>query len=183
MKEHDKARFSANISWFNQFFDGINQLYEVIFELLPKEFSPSGFALSSGNYYFPRLKIAPYIPPYYAFMVASKKWAMQAVAVIDEHLFVEKGPFMLEPSLVIVVHNQADKYGWINQFALKVIKNEKVELNEIIDGVVWGKIKAKIPADFFTFQVQYDKFTERDLKPPVQQYIINPVVVNLKRGI
>jgi hypothetical protein len=182
MKEQDKGRFRANISWFNQFFDEINQLYKVIFDLLPEEFISKDYTLSSGNYYFPRFKIAPSIPTYYALMLEGRKFALQAVAVIDTTLFTHNGPFIIEPSLIILIHTQGEKYGWLSEFALKVIKNQEVEFTETVDGVFWGKIKAKFPAQFFAFQVQYDYFTDSNLHIPVKKYIIDPIVENMERG-
>jgi hypothetical protein len=182
MKERDKARISASITWFNQFFDGIRQLYEVIVDLLPAEFFSGDFTLSTGNYYFPRYKATPSIPPYYALMLEGRKCALQVVSVIDTNLIGSSGPFILEPSMIVVVHSQVDKYGWLSEFGLMVIKNQNVELSKTVDGIFWGKIKTKFQADFFAFQTQYDKFTDSNLKAPVQHYIIHPIIESLDKG-
>jgi hypothetical protein len=45
---------------------------------------------------------------------------------------------------------------------------------------VWGKFTTKFPADFFAFQVQYDKFSDnKNPKEAVRQYIIDPIFNNL----
>jgi hypothetical protein len=180
MKERDKTRFHDNLTWFNQFFDGLRQIYEHIVDLLPTEFFHEDFALNSGNFHFPKYKAAPSMPPYYALMLEGRMYALQVVSVIDVNLFAPSGPFDKEPSMITVIHTQPEKYGWINDFALNVIKNQNVELTTKEHGVVWGKITAKFPADFFAFQVQYDKFS--DVKNPqeaVQQNIIDPIIKNL----
>jgi hypothetical protein len=182
MKEHDRARISASINWFNQFFDGIRQIYELIVDLLPAEFFIDDFTVSTGNYYFPRYKTAPSIPPYYALMLEGRKCALQVVSILDTNLFGEGVPFIMEPSIIVVAHTQTDKFGWVGEFALMVIENRKVELSKTVDGISWGKINAKFQADFFAFQAQYDKFTDYNLQAPVQQYIIHPIIEILDKG-
>jgi hypothetical protein len=180
MRERDKARFHDNITWFNQFFDGIREIFENIVDQLPVEFFQEDFALTSSNFYFPRHKAAPSMPPYYALMLEGRMVALQVVAVIDANLFTPGGPFIVEPSLITVIHDQTDKYGWINDFALNVIRNQNVELTSKEHGSVWGKFTTKFPADFFAFQVQYDKFSDnKNPKEAVRQYIIDPIFNNL----
>ena len=98
MKDRDKTRFHDNITWFNQFFDGMRQIYEYTVDQLPPEFFQEGFTLNSGNFYFPRFKAAPSLPPYYALLLEGKTHALQVVSVIDAYLFSHNGPFILEPS-------------------------------------------------------------------------------------
>ena len=180
MKERDKARFQANITWFNQFFDGMRQIYEHVVALLPAEFFHEDFVLNSGNYYFPRYKAAPSMPPYYALMLEGRIYALQLVSVIDANLFGTGGPFTKEPSIITVIHTQTEKYGWIKHFALNVIENQNVEITIRERGIVWGKIAGRFPADFLAFQVQYDKFS--DVKNPqeaVKRNIVDPIIENL----
>ncbi len=127
MNDREKLRFRANISWFNQFFDGLRQIYEHIAELLPAEFFSERYSPCMENYYFPDFKAVPSIPPYYALMLEGKKCALQVVSVIDEALFAQGGPFSAEPSMVVMVHSQADKYSRLDEFALQMIKNQNVE--------------------------------------------------------
>jgi hypothetical protein len=180
MKDRAKDRFHDNITWFNLFFDGIRQIYEYIVSLMPAEFFHEGFALNRGNFYFPSHRVAPLIPSYYALMLEGRMHALQVVSVIDASLFAHAGPFIIEPSLITVVHTQAEKYGWLNDFALNVIKKQNVVLTTKEGEVVWGRISAKFPANFFAFQVQYDKFSEnRNPQEAVGKYIVDPIVTNL----
>ena len=180
MKDRDKARFHDNITWFNQFFDGMRQIYDYVVDQLPAEFFHEDFCLNAGNYYFPRFKAAPSLPPYYALLLEGKTHALQVVAVIDAYLFSHNGPFILEPSLITVIHTQPKKFGWINDYALNVIKNQNVMLTFKERGVVGGKINAKLPADFIAFQVQYEKFSD-DTHPQnaVRKYIVDPIIACL----
>jgi hypothetical protein len=181
MRDRDKSRFHDNITWFNQFFDGIRQIYEHIVDLLPAEFFHEDFVFNSSSFYFPRHKAAPSMPPYYALMLEGRMYALQVVSVIDANLFAQSGPFIIEPSMITIIHNQTDKFGWINDFALNVIKNQNVELTSKVHGTMRGKIKAKFPADFFAFQVQYDKFSEnKNPREAVRQYLVDPIIENLK---
>jgi hypothetical protein len=183
MKERDKNRFRDNINWFNQFFDGIRQIFELTVNLLPIEFIQEGFSLNRGNFFFPRYKIAPSMPPYYGLMLEGRQCALQLVAVVDDALFAPGGPFMVEPSLIVVLHTQAAKYGWLSEYALRVIKNQHLVQADNVAGTLWGKIEARYPADFFAFQVQYDKFSDnRSLQAVVSQYIVDPLLKNLERG-
>jgi hypothetical protein len=183
MKDRDKNRFRENISWFNQFFDGMRQIYELTVNLLPVEFFQEGFSLKRGNFFFPRYKIAPSMPPYYAMMVEGRQFALQLVAVVDDALFAAGGPFIVEPSLVVMLHTQIAKFGWLSDYALRVIKNQQLTQSDKVGNSIKGKIEASYPADFFAFQVQYDKFSDnRSLQSMVSQYIVEPILQNLERG-
>lgn len=183
MRDREKIRFQANITWFNQFFNGLRQIYEHISELLPVEFFSEHYSPCMENYYFPDFKAVPRIPPYYALMLEGKKCALQVVSVIDETLFTQGGPFFIEPSMVVMVHSQADRYARLDEFALQMIKNQNVEGIKKAGNIVRGKINAKFPAEFFAFQVQYDQFTD-DKKPEIAigTFIIDPITASLKQG-
>lgn len=183
MKDRDKLRFRANITWFNQFFEGLRQIYQYVAELLPSEFFPENRSLNIENYYYPGFKATPCIPSYYALMLEGKKCALQVVSVIDATLFAQNGLFFIEPSMVIVVVSESDKYSRLDEFALRVIKNQNIEQTQKTGNIVRGKITAKLPTDFFTFQVEYDRFTD-DKKPEVAigRYIIDPIATNLAMG-
>jgi hypothetical protein len=183
MKDRDKVRFHDNITWFNQFFDGIRQIYELTVDLVPTEYFHEDFTLSSDNFYFPRYKAAPSLPPYYALILEGKKVSFQILSVLEASLIAQSGSFIVEPSMIIVIHSQVDKFAWINEFALKVIKSQDVELTKMMDDVIWGKINGKFPADFFAFQVRYDKFSDdKNPQASVSKYIVDPIIENLERG-
>ena len=86
MKEQDRARFTANIRWLNQFFDGVRTIYEMVENQLPTEFFPAIATLTSDNFYFFRQKVVPSIPPYYALYRQGFKHALQILTIIDQNL-------------------------------------------------------------------------------------------------
>jgi hypothetical protein len=116
-------------------------------------------------------------------MMEGKKCALQVVSVIDASLFAQSGRFLIEPSMIIVVVSQADKYARVDEFALHVIKNQNIGQVKKTGNIVRGKITAKFPADFFAFQVQYDRFSD-DKKPEIAigSNIIDPIYINLAQG-
>lgn len=176
MNDQDQSRFVANAKWFNQFFDGIRQLYEIVVETLPTEFFPEDFKLASGNFYFPRQNYSPSIPPYYVLMVGGKELALQVLAVFDPNVFAKQGLFAVEPSLVVVMHSRSDRYGHITDYALRVIGARGIEISQQADGKVRGKINAKRPAEFLSFQVSFDKFSaDQNPHNAVREHIVGPV--------
>jgi hypothetical protein len=183
MKNRDKTRFEASMSWFNQFFDGLRQIYEHVPELLPADFFPEGFSLNIENYYFPRHKAAPFIPPYYALILGGREVAVQVVSVVDAGLFARRSPFSVEPSMIVVVHTQPEKYAWVEEFSMKVIKNQNIEIIDNYEGILWGRVTGIYPADFFAFQVKYDRLSDTlDPQAAIKRYIIQPITANLERG-
>lgn len=183
MDEQEQSRFVANVKWFNQFFGGIRQLYGIVVETLPPGFLPEGFALSSSNFYFPRQNWAPTIPPYYALMVGGKQFALQILAVFDPDLFGKPGLFAMEPSFVTVLHSQPDEASSIDDYALRVIGNRGIESVQQPDGKFRGKIKVELPADFFSFQVSFGRFSaDRDPHDAVREYIVKPISECLEKG-
>lgn len=183
MKEQDRARFRANIQWFNQFFEGVRALYEMIVNQLPSEYFPSAATITSDNYYFPRQKIVPSIPPYYALLVEGSKHSLQILTIVDAGLIARNGYFAHEPSIISVVHTQANKNSWLDEFALNVVRNQKVELVRKSDEIIWGRITSKYPADFFAFQVALDKFSETaDPLDAVSKNVVKPIIENLGKG-
>lgn len=183
MKERSKLRFRANITWFNQFFGGLRQIYQHIAEMLPAEYFPENYSLNLENYYYPGFKAAPSIPAYYALMLEGKKCALQVVSVIDASLITPRGYFLVEPSMIVIVISESDKYARVDEFALQVIKAQNIEQVKKIGSIVRGKIMANFLADFFAFQVQYDCFSD-DRKPEIAigNYVIDPIRTNLMQG-
>ncbi len=180
MNHEDQTRFTANVEWFNGFFADIRQLYGLVVEMMPTDFFPAGFALAAGNFYFPKQHFAPTIPPYYVLMVRGERVALQIVAVLDPSLFVRSDPFVAEPSIVVVLHSESDRYGFIEDYALRVIGNRGIDIERHDGGRFWGKINAKLPANFFSFQVPLDRFSaERDPREAVREHIVDPITEEL----
>jgi hypothetical protein len=183
MKEQDRARFTANIQWFNQFFDGIRNIYAIVTDLLPIEYFPSASSIHSGNFYFQQLKVSPSIPAYYAFLLDGPKWGLQLLTIIDASLIARNGFFIHEPSIIAVIHTQPDNNSWLDEIALNVVRNRKLELIRKVDGITWGRIKSRFPADFFAFQVSLDKFSDTgEPRDAVQRYLATPIIENLRKG-
>lgn len=183
MKEQDRGRFRAYFHWFNQFLDGIRDIYEMVVNQLPPEFFSSADGFTSDNYYFPRQKVAPSIPPYYALSLEGFKCALQIVTIIDSSLIARNGFFLHEPSIIIVLHTQAYKYSWVDEFALNVARNRNVRSIRKVNGIIWGQIKSEYPADFFAFQRSLDKFSNTDNpQEAVRLQIVNPIIENLRKG-
>jgi hypothetical protein len=183
MKDRDRKRFQSSITWFNQFFDGMKQIFELVTTLLPVGFLPDDFSTTIDNFYYPAFKATPSIPPYYALILPGSMAALQLVAVIDENIFPPHGSFNIEPSLVAVLHNRPDKYAWVDEFALRVINSNNLEGLKKYRETVYGKLAGRYPADFFAFQVQYDLFSDiRNPPEAVTKYIINPIATGLYKG-
>lgn len=178
MNDQDQEKLVANITWFNQFFGGIRQLYEIVVEMLSStEFFPDDFALKNTNFYFPRQNWVPTIPSHYVLMVGGRRFALQLVAVFDIGLFGKPGLFDAEPSLVAVLHSQPSRYAYATDYALSVIGNRRIEIVDQTSGKFRGKITAKPPADFFSFQVPFDKFSpDKDPHDTVRQYLTDPII-------
>lgn len=173
----------ANVEWFNQFFYTIRQLYGIVVEmLLPTGFFPEGFTLKSTNFYFPRQNWAPTLPPYYVLMCGGEEFALQILAVFDPDLFSAQDHFDKEPSFVVVLHSQPSRYAYMDDYALRVIGNKGIENPQQADGEFEGSLNSKPPADFFSFQVPFDKFsTDENSREAVREYIVDPISEHLER--
>lgn len=176
MNKEEQSRLTANVQWFNQFFAQIRQLYKSIVEGLPNEFFPEGFRLAARNFYFIKQNQTPSIPPYYVLGVEGKQFALQVMTVLEPDLFDRSGHFAVEPSIVVVLHSQAGKYLWIDDYVLRVIRNEGIQITHQADGKLWGKMNSNPPADFFSFQVSFDKFSaDKDSRDAVREHIVDPI--------
>lgn len=183
MNDQDRARFEENMKWFNQFFGDIKQLFEYIAESLPVEFMPNDFTLSSSNFYYPRQNYGPSIPPYYVLMLGGKHYALQVMAIFDHELISGQSPFVSEPSIIVVLHSLAKKSGWIRDYAENVIRNRRIEITEDRGGKLEGYIQVKAPAQFFAFQVSFDRFSGEENAPEaILEHIIDPLVDYLDYG-
>lgn len=173
MNKEEQSRLTANVQWFNQFFAQIRQLYKNIVEGLPNE---EGFRLAAKNFYFTKQNQTPSIPPYYALGVEGKQFALQVLTVLEPTLFDRSGHFAVEPSIVVVLHSQAGRYLYFNDHVKRVIRNEGIQITRQADGKLWGKMNSNPPADFFSFQVSFDKFSaDKDSRDAVREHIVDPI--------
>ena len=177
MNKKDELRFLKNINWFHQFFDGLKQLFQMTVETIPTEYFPDDFLLSNRNFYYPRQNSVPTMPDYYVLMVNMKHYALQILAVFNPDLFPRQSIFAAEPSIVVVMHSRVNRFAYVNDYALSVIKNHGVTINSAENGKLAGMINNKISANFFAFQVPLDKFSiEQDTQHVIQEYIVDPII-------
>ena len=183
MKEKDRKRFQSSSQWFNQFFDGLSQIYHLVESQIPAELLSEGFSIGAENFYFPSLKTTPAIPPYYALLLPGRQAAIQLLSIIDPELISHGRMFSSEPSMVVLAHSMPEKYAWVDEFALKVLKVQEVEQVHKDGDVVWGKLAGRYPSGFFAFQVQYDCFSEVPNPPAaVDRWIVSPLTACLSKG-
>lgn len=176
MNDQDQSRLVANVKWFNDFFNGIRQLYEIVLETLSQDFFAENSTLTSGNFYFPSQKYAPTIPPYYVLMLGGEQVALQILTILDPELFGTPSLFAKAPSIVVVLHTQPSKYGYITDYALRLLGNRGIEVTRKAEGKFWGRINTKLPADFFAFQVSFDKFSaDKNPNDAVREHIVDPI--------
>jgi hypothetical protein len=106
---------------------------------------------------------------------------LPVLAIFNPEQFGKSSLFTAEPSIVVVLHSRADRYGYIAEYALRVIENRGIEIAQQADGKVWGKISAKLPADFFSFQVSFDKFSANEnSRDAVREHIVEPIIEYLE---
>ncbi|GAF86837.1 unnamed protein product, partial [marine sediment metagenome] len=97
MEDQETLKFRSNMVWFNNFFGGVKQLFDLVYDHISNDFVSSEFELKSTNYHFPRQNYSPSIPPYYVLMVPGIKWAMQLILIVDEDLISQSSYFSVEP--------------------------------------------------------------------------------------
>jgi hypothetical protein len=173
MDQKDIARFDANVTWFNQFYDRLKYIFDEIAEmLLADEIIPEG-PTTSASYYYYASKTRPSIPPYYALGLKGFDCALQIFAVLDVSLFRDPGPFKAEPSLVVVTYSQADRFAWYKDFGLRVVRTDRVRLDSGEGPVVSGSIINQESTRFHAFQVAFDDFADaRALADVIDREII-----------
>ena len=110
-------------------------------------------------------------------MAGGKQSALQILAVFDPDLLGKPSLITAEPSLVVVLHSQADRYGYIEDYALRVIGNRGIHISRQDDGKFWGSMNPKSPADFFSFQVSFGKFSaDKNSRDAVREHIVDPII-------
>ena len=146
---------------------------------MPREFFSPDFELKSGNYYYPKQNYSPSIPSHYVLMVPGHSWALQLLLIVDEELITKGSVFSPEPSLFVVLHSQVDRYGYVDDYGLRIIGNRPgiKELTKEGRSIVKGKIEIKFPADFFAFQILLDEFAEgTEPNTVIRERIVNPII-------
>jgi hypothetical protein len=160
MNDDDKARFTSNYEWFSRFFDGVRQFYGLVIESLPVGFMPAEFSESSGNYYFPRQNFAPTMPEHYTLMLGGREAALQIIAVFDVQLFTGLSRFAHEPSIVVVLHSQSSRCGYVQDYGLRVISGSGIDVEPgDAPTTLVGRINSTPEARFAARQIIFDRLS------------------------
>lgn len=65
--------------------------------------------------------------------------------------------------------------------AMRVIGNKGIEITQRAEGKFSGTMHSKPPADFFSFQVSFDKFsTDQNSRDTVREHIVAPIIEYLE---
>lgn len=167
MKPEDKQKFTENITWFNQFFENVRQLFERIAQGLKDEYD-----LPNKVLYYSKTNSKPTIPKYHMIGLGGPDFAIQILAVFDYSLLSNQNVFKVEPSFIIVKHSQGNSYSYVDDFGLKIVKNEEIEQLGWENNKLSGKI-LKNQTYFHAFQILFDDFAKgQDIDDVIQTQII-----------
>jgi hypothetical protein len=155
MNDSDKKRFLTNVKWFNEFFEDLKSLFEVLGKSLSNEFS-----VNTTLFYYPKLNFQPTIPPYYMMGMSGEDFAVQVFAVLDPSDLENHPTLKAEPSLVIVKHSRGDRSAYVRDYGLKVIRGKDIEIDQTTeDGIkVFSGIIVANQTKFGAFQLELSKF-------------------------
>jgi len=146
--------FFQNVKWFNEFFDGLKELYDKISIILEKEFE-----LSEKSYYYYKPNDKPSIPSTYHLFLGGEEFKLNLAVLFNEDDIKNK-KFLVEPSIIVSVH---DEYFCIEVSSyvadLQDVKQIKEE-NNFISGILDWDTEVR----FESFQVPLDLFLEYDDK-------------------
>lgn len=172
MQNEDQQKFVENLAWFNQFFDGLYQLFEKAAKLLSGNDWPDKRPL----YYYPRSNFKPAIPPYYMMGIGLSGYAIQIFAILDPSLINSRSGFKTEISLIVVKHSREDKFGYVDEYGLNVIQHRSIQSASHKNNLFSGMI-LKHNTYFHAFQVPLDVFTEgRNMDNVIQAQIVEPTL-------
>ncbi len=168
MDAQEQARFTANWTWFNDFFSGLKQLFDKTARLLRSE-----FGLSAPKFYhYPQPRTQPGLPQYYIMGLGGERFAVQVFAVLDLTLLENQVEFVAEPSLVIVKHSRGDKALYLQDYGLRVIRGDGLADFRNEDGWVSGLILAS-KTRFQAFQVPFDAFAAgKDVEAAIRESVV-----------
>jgi hypothetical protein len=169
MENHNLEKYLANLNWFNQFFNDLETLFELIAGELTSE-----FPLPQKNFYYFKSNFKPSIPPYYLMGLGGELYSIQAFWILDPSIIGSQPSFLAEPSLIIVKHSRGDRSLWINDLALKIFKNDSIKLVPSIDNVISGTIIGNEETNFHAFQILLDPFSgSENIKITIRNKIVD----------
>ena len=170
MKTDDVQRFLENVAWFNHFFEDVGQLFEKIRKALEHQFVLTDKSLL----YYPKYAYQPSIPPYSMLGLAGDDCAFQIFAVFSP-VEIEATNFTGEPSFFVVKHADADKYNWVEELGMAVIRGQGIDIHLNDEKVASGKI-LKHDCRFYAYQLSFDEFLEgQDIDRTIHEQIVQRV--------
>jgi len=170
MDTEDKQRFIANILWFNQFFDGLNQLLEKIAQSLFIE-----FPLSDKWPYYTKSNSMPSIPPYHVIGLGGEEYAIQVFTVFDSSFLNNSNVFSAEPSFIIVKHSEGSMYAYFEDFGISIIRNQGIKQIRYENNILSGMI-LKNDTSFHAFQIFWDQFIKgQNIDDTIRTQIIDQI--------
>jgi len=165
MDPTQRETFIQNREWFNQFFQGLRQIFDRTASKLAIEHS-----LSSQSLYHPTLRPVPRIPPYYMVGIGGGEFAIQIYAILDVDMFRNQF-FQAEPSIVVIRHADSDRYLYIGDYGERVLGDGPLTATRVEDSVLMGFIRGRTP--FQAFQVGIEHFElGRDLDQEIDTLIV-----------
>jgi len=171
MPQDDQFRYYENYLWFNQFFGDLRQLLTSIHSALKNELS---YKILNRGWYYEKSNHQPSLPPYWMTGISETGFALQSFVVLDPSILEAQPAFDNELSLVFVKHAQKDKPLWINEYGLKVLRNDQITQRYDDERYISGELlngEEKIP--YHAFQVPLHIFTTGgDAQRAIQDEVI-----------
>ncbi|MBI5651499.1 MAG: hypothetical protein HZC40_13815 [Chloroflexi bacterium] len=176
MNEQDTKRFNENFAWFNRFFSDLKQIFEIAFNAIPQKYLSEA---PEAEFYHTTTKKRLTMPEFCAGGIEGKRWALQIYAIFDQNLFAKPNTFLEQPSIIVFLHSHPDKYGYFWGNAHKVVTQFKAtEFPHRGNAGIKGRANINPEADFFAFQVLFDKLSSNDA---VKEHIANPIIAFLEK--
>lgn len=175
MNDQDTQRFSANLKWFNEFFEGLSYVLNQISDALMKH----GYAVEGPKFYYPKSTSTPGIPTYLVMGLAGSDEALQVVAVFDLDLMTNQPLLEKVLSLVFVKHPDRDKFFFLDNYCLRVVQNFDLSQRAVEEGFLAGEIRQRESAvPFYAFQIPLVEFSRgKPLPAVIEKHILNKLAV------
>lgn len=174
IQKADRDRLVANFVWFNDFFDGMRQLLERIRGNLRQ----AGLDLPGDILYYRKYSDYPSLPPFYGMGLGGETMAVQVFAIFDLSMLQRHSATFNheELSLIVVKHGRADKYGYFEDYGLRVVHKERLR-DVAFDGkILSGTILTEQGIPFAAFQVPLACFVAgQDINRHINEHIVDVI--------
>ena len=173
MKKEIVDTYFNNVKWFNEFFDGISQIFNSLIDDLSSEYNLEN---KDSFIYYPKANARPGIPSYVSLGI-KLKYTLQIFAILNDDLLSKNTNFKNEPSFFFVIH-KLDEFWYRSMLTLR---NENVEYIDNFDDIHHGKFRDKKPLpaeqeDFYCFQLLLDSFEDKD---SIKKTIHNDIIIKI----